>query len=63
MEYDLIIELSSDVGDALTPSMPNWKKIKERAAKSPSFSNDDVFGIGHQTTKHRLEADVCIYQY
>jgi hypothetical protein len=55
-EYDIQLQISSDAGDALSPSMPNWKSISEKVTSSPTFGKDDVFNIAHTTTKHRLEA-------
>lgn len=56
MKYDISIELSADVGDALTKKMTNWKKMTYKIEMSSKFSNDDLLGIAHQTTKHKLEA-------
>jgi hypothetical protein len=29
-EYDLLIHVSADIGDALTPLMPNWKTVSKK---------------------------------
>jgi hypothetical protein len=55
-EYDIQIKISSDAGNALTSSMPNWKSITEKVTSSPKFNKDGTFNIAHTTTKHRLEA-------
>lgn len=55
-EYDIDILLSSDAGNALTSSMPNWTDVREKVTKSPRFGKDDIINIAHATTKHRLEA-------
>jgi len=55
MEYNIEIELSSDVGQALTPKMPFWKNMKRKLAKSTKFSADHTLASAHLTTKHRLE--------
>jgi hypothetical protein len=61
MEYDIEIKLSSDVGQALTSRMPNWRQMKVKLAKSSKFSEDRHLDIAHITTKHRLEvARVCL---
>lgn len=61
MEYDIEIQLSSDVSQALTSRMPVWQHMKERLAKSSKFSGDHLLDIAHITTKHRLEVvRVCL---
>lgn len=55
MEYDITIELSADVGHALTQLMSDWKKMTGKIENSSKFSNDHVLGLAHQTTKYKLE--------